>query len=99
MDEPELVQDCAADPGQRPDDVLREAQRGDRDAQATEERSCLAKAWMWLGGKGVYWLSLRKSKTDWDRSSETMQMWLRWSKQSSRWMHLLSIPESALSRG
>ena len=46
---------------------------------------------MWVLGKGTNWLLLRKSKTLWPSRSVTMQMWLRKSKVSRRWMHLLRL--------
>ena len=64
------------------------------DIQATLVKSCRAKLWIWLLGKGTNPLPLRKSKTLWPRRSVTIQMWLRKSKQSRRCMHLFRFCRS-----
>lgn len=59
--------------------------------QATLPSNCLAKDCMWFRGNGANSFSFKKSYTHMPNNSETRHMWLRWSNQWSKWMHLLEI--------
>ena len=57
--------------------------------QATLPKSCRANDCICCLGKGANSFSFRKSYTHIPRSSETKHIWLRWSNQCDRCIHLL----------